>query len=1131
VRHAAFSLCLAAMTVVLALCTGLYPGTLALVGARADAAATTLASPPPRLLRGQTPMVVSRGAAVRRGPHAPDSALTLTIGLGVRNAAALDAVIAAASDPASPWYGHYLTRDEYRARFAPTDADVSTVRTWAERAGLRVDVVSPERLLVTARGTTSQVQRLLGVTIDDYSLPDRRFYSNDRDPAVPSDLNVVAISGLTSLSRIQAMHVAPTRPANVPAGGYRPQDFQTAYNTVPVGDAAGQTIGFTLWGAPLAQSDLDGFARNTGTATVTVGGVGANGVEFIPVNGNDEQHTAGDLQMEIALDVETAHGMAPNNHLKYWLGDVVPGTADVPTDTGLEIAVDDAANDPSVHIVSNSWSGQDAAEEDPGFVPTIDPILQYAASVGTTFYFSSGDGGYTSGAICYNYNQSPCTTSATAYPAESPYVVAVGGTSLTTNGDGSYGGESAWNGSGGGCSTYYGRPVWQVGLTGTAALCTDTSGQPGRTIPDIAADGNPGTGAYIYLNGGGKTVGGASVGAPLWAGMTADMNNYLLGRGQCPVGFAAPRLYQLATGSTYARDFHDVTSGNNDPPGGDPAQAYTAGPGYDDVTGWGSPNLGNLAADWPVTGAGNSACSTTGDRSGAPTPVPGFTAAPTPTPTFSPTHTATPSPTTGSTTTATPSPTGTAMATSSSTNPATATSSPTTDPVTTATSIATGATTPLASASAAPGIPTPTTTVVAPMSTVTGTEVPSPSPTGAATATATPTATPTMLTSPVSSPTATMSAPVSATPTSTTTPLPSATATTTTTPTATNTPTATATETPSSTCTSTPTATSIPSATPTASATPTTGATPTVSTVVPTTIATGDDPSMATAVSTSPSGRPVSSVTPRETAPPTVVPPRPTMTATATSVPRLHTTVRHGKTVKVTSPPLDLSVTVARAGTTGARTVTIGVRTARRTAVTLTLTLTAMQPHVVSLPAQSTRAARHASHVVSKTTRPQRHTPQGLQKIGLGARCARCASRPSPRWTRDGRDARAPRKAPSRFATPIFCKPCHTPAVHGGAHSRPAQASRPVTLTLYRRTLHIHTDGAGRAHSQVFFRFAHLPRGIAQITLSVTARTTCCATTRTARISLLPAPGARPQPHHNSRRLTKQLLWFLNRSL
>ncbi len=627
-RHAVPSLCLASMTVVLALCTGLYPGALALVGAHADAATTTLAPPPPRLLYGQTPMAVSRGVAVRRGPHNPDGALTLTIGLGARNAAVLDAVIAASSDPASPRYGHYLTRDEYRARFAPTDVDVSAVRAWAERAGLRVSAVSPERLLVTARGTTSQVQRLLGVTIDDYSLPGRRFYSNDRDPVVPSDLNVVAISGLTSLARIQAMHDVPMRPAGVPAGGYRPQDFQTAYNAVPVDDAAGQTIGFTLWGAPLAQSDLDGFARNTGTVTVTVGGAGANGVEFIPVNGNDEQHTAGDLQTEIALDVETAHGTAPNSHLKYWLGDVASGTTDTPTDTGLEIALDDAANDPSVHIVSNSWGGQDAAEEDPGFVPTIDPILQYAASVGTTFYFSTGDDGYASGSSCYNGGSggSSCTTRETAYPAESPYVVAVGGTSLTTNGDGSYGGESAWDGSGGGCSTYYQRPAWQVGLTGTAALCTDTGGQPGRTIPDIAADGNPGTGAYVYLNGGGETVGGTSLSAPLWAGMTADMNNYLIGRGQCPVGFAAPRLYQLATGSTHARDFHDVTSGSNGPTSGNPPQGYTAEPGYDEVTGWGSPNLGNLAADWPVTGAGNSACSTTSDRSGAPTPVPGFTA-------------------------------------------------------------------------------------------------------------------------------------------------------------------------------------------------------------------------------------------------------------------------------------------------------------------------------------------------------------------------------------------------------------------------------------------------------------------------------------------------------------------------
>lgn len=89
----------------------------------------------------------------------------------------------------------------------------------------------------------------------------------------------------------------------------------------------------------------------------------------------------------------------------------------------------------------------------------------------------------------------------------------------------------------------------------------------------------------------------------------------------------------------------------------------------------------------------------------------------------------------------------------------------------------------------------------------------------------------------------------------------------------------------------------------------------------------------------------------------------------------------------------------------------------------------------------------------------------------------------------------------------------HMSVAHVGAHSRPAQAIRPVTLTLYRRTLHIRTDGAGQAHIQVFFRFAHLPLGIAQLTLNITARTACCATTRTVRISLLPL--ARPQPRRH----------------
>jgi len=109
------------------------PPTFGLPGLEAHAAA-----PPSRILTGQTPNIVADGGASLRGRHDPHAALTLNIGLGVHEGAALDAIITAASDPTSPSYGHYLSNDQYMTRFAPTDAAVQAVRDWATGAGLAV---------------------------------------------------------------------------------------------------------------------------------------------------------------------------------------------------------------------------------------------------------------------------------------------------------------------------------------------------------------------------------------------------------------------------------------------------------------------------------------------------------------------------------------------------------------------------------------------------------------------------------------------------------------------------------------------------------------------------------------------------------------------------------------------------------------------------------------------------------------------------------------------------------------------------------------------------------------------------------------------------------------------------------
>ena len=604
------------------------------------------------VLAGQTPPLVTRAQATFRGRHNVAAPLTLNIGLGAHNAAQLDAFIAAASTPGNPQYGHYLTNAEYMARFAPTPQEVRAVRDWATGAGLAVQRVSPDNLLVTVRGGIGTIERALGVAINDYSVPGRAFMSNDRDPVVPAALNIRAITGLSTFYRLRPMpspgiHRSHTTvrlraqvlsPSHDPStDGYYPDDFRAAYNATPVGDGSGQTIGVILWGAPVPQSDLSAFATNTGTPALVSGQEGANGIDWVSANaGNNDGRDDTSGFLETAMDAEYAHGLAPNSHLRFWLGDCTPqqddqGNASCDPDLiGLEDAVNAAANDPSVHVVSDSWGGVEAPSLTNPFVASLEASFQHAAAVGTTFYFGSGDLGPASGSSCgldAVLSDSCPLGPLPTYPADSPYVVSVGGTSLQTDSTSGYNSESAWNdldiASGGGCSLVFDRPSWQIGL-GSSATCA------GRAVPDVAAGAGSSPGAYVYEGGARHSGYATSLATPLWAGMAAVANHYLQANGQPPMGFSAPQIYRLATNpSTYMRDFHDVTTGDNTLFFGlcKDCTGYPTAAGWDEVTGWGSPNLANLVGDWGGVPATGTATITTSSTS---TPIPSATGTGTP---------------------------------------------------------------------------------------------------------------------------------------------------------------------------------------------------------------------------------------------------------------------------------------------------------------------------------------------------------------------------------------------------------------------------------------------------------------------------------------------------------------------
>jgi kumamolisin len=509
-----------------------------------------------------TPLVVLQNLASLLGHHNSADLLQIDVALKVHNASQLDAVIAAASTPGTPSYGRYLTPAQYLAQYGPTDQDVQTARSWLTSQELTVTNVSPNHLLVSVRGTTLGMERAFGVTINDYRFNNRTFRSNNRNPTVPSYVSVQSIIGLSTFDRAQS-GAPQTNAVNAP-GHFFPGDLQKAYDFPSGIDGTGQTIGMVLWGAPMQQSDFDAYASATGTPRLVMGQAGADGIDFIPVDGTDNVTV---YWSEVALDAEVAHGVAPGSHIKYWLASGSDpyglGTND---NVSLADAESAAVNDPSVQIISNSWGGDNTIE------PFIEPTLQFAASIGKTVFFSSGDWG-----------------AEAQYPSLSPYVVAVGGTTLALNADGSYQGESGWSGSGGWCDSTITRPAWQVGVT--AASCS------GRAMPDVAADADPNTGVYVYYNGKDhQQFGGTSLAAPLWAAMSVVWDHALANAGQPGLGFTAPLLYHLANNATtYANDFHDVTQGSNY--SFDTNVAYSAGTGWDEVTGWGSLELAHAITD------------------------------------------------------------------------------------------------------------------------------------------------------------------------------------------------------------------------------------------------------------------------------------------------------------------------------------------------------------------------------------------------------------------------------------------------------------------------------------------------------------------------------------------------------
>jgi kumamolisin len=441
-------------------------------------------------------------------------------------------------------------------------ADLDLVSEWARGAGLEVTQADPGRRALTLRGSVASVAAAFGAQLEGrYRTGDGVEYRARTGPiTTPAQLNgvITGVFGIDDRPQARA-HLKRLAPADSPAALTALQVAQ-AYAFPANTTGAGQTIAILELGGGYSTADLTTYFSGLGIAEPSVTAVGVDGGQNNP--GVD---TGADG--EVMLDIEVAGAVAPGAKIVVYF---VPNTDQGFLD-GLSTAVHDTAH--AVSVVSISWGGPEESWSAQGR-QQMEQILVEAAGLGVTVTVAAGDSGSTDGVGDGKQHVD--------FPASAPHALACGGTRLDLSG-GAISSETVWNDSatsatGGGISVEF-TPTPSYQSAAHLPVNVDTHG-PGRGVPDVAGNADPQSGYQVIVSGQPQVIGGTSAVAPLWAGLTARLNEHL----GAPIGFAQPRLYPLV--GTAA--FHDITQGSNG--------AYSAGPGWDACSGLGSPNGAGLAA-------------------------------------------------------------------------------------------------------------------------------------------------------------------------------------------------------------------------------------------------------------------------------------------------------------------------------------------------------------------------------------------------------------------------------------------------------------------------------------------------------------------------------------------------------
>jgi len=552
--------------------------------------------------------------------------------LTLRNAAGAQALVKAVSDPGSAEFHHYLTDAAWVSRYAPTTASIAKARSWLRSEGFSIGALPKDRLFVPASGSAAQVEKAFGVTLGYYKVNGHTVRLANGALSIPASLagvvsGAVGVNQYVATTSLTAAGATPATPASAkpaqepppPPGfrnppvcsaywgqkidsadsgslyapynhplpyavcGYTPAQLRGAYNIAGSVAAGNDGTGVTLaivdaYDSPTLLSDAQKYFKLNDPAHPLKSSQFTN---LTPPAVDDVALCDGSgWYAEQALDVESSHSMAPGANILY------VGAADC-TDSGLLTAFTTAITS-GASVVSDSW-GDTAGDllTDAATKTAFDTAFMLAASTGVSVLFSSGDLGD-------NFAATGLTTP--DYPPSSPFVTAVGGTTLEVNKYNQRVAEYGWStakqglcaskttncgsatkpagslayvyGGGGGTSYTYTEPYYQAPVVPSALALRNEAlfgPVPLRVVPDISMDADPTSGMLIGLT---QVFpdgtyydqfkeGGTSLASPLLAGVIADADQ----AAGIPLGFLNPVLYKASLGGNSA--FEDILAPSN----------------------------------------------------------------------------------------------------------------------------------------------------------------------------------------------------------------------------------------------------------------------------------------------------------------------------------------------------------------------------------------------------------------------------------------------------------------------------------------------------------------------------------------------------------------------------------------